>query len=293
MVGNAISHAIGGPSPAYSIGAGDVFINPALLTQQRFPEIQFSNNLDLAARQMVNIALSYPISSGDYLALGIQNVVQSGLQHYNSLENRTRSFDDSYFSVQMGYAREFSSLAVGAALQLSRASIYQNENIHSDSEFHVILGFIYPLNSDIVFGSTWYHSLPFGTQELQKKRADSRWLAGLSYAPTLFFNKAAEIIVGLAWDPIQKFKSMAGLAIRPISTFYGLERLKLRLGLSNIGNFAQREKPMRGVFLRPTFSVGTGIEFPLSEKRILGLDYCVQVVEYVNNVHSITTRIRF
>lgn len=66
---DAVSRSIAGASLAYPIGAVDLFVNPALLSQHRRQELQFSNMIDLLSTRYLSSA--YSVAIGERHAIGV------------------------------------------------------------------------------------------------------------------------------------------------------------------------------------------------------------------------------
>ena len=104
---NAISRSIGGPNPAYSVGASNIFINPALLGKLPEKQFQISNVVHSGFLQYIIGALSIPVSGDDDIGLGMFWASLPDAQEFNQGGFLGGTSDNYRLGVMFGYSRAF------------------------------------------------------------------------------------------------------------------------------------------------------------------------------------------
>lgn len=292
---DAVSHATGGANPAFSVGSADLFINPALLGLHDRRELQFSNSVDLVSHRFISLAYAFPLSPGDHLAIGLQGLTRPGHGIYRSQENRIINLDDYRLVALVGYSRNLSRLSLGASLQYGREEIYRRSRYFISNWIKMNLGLWYRMKSSFRIGITWYNvgHLDGGKASLRSSAANIR--VGLYYAFPSEKSERVELLFSLNGDDRDVVRANAGLVVTPLTNPMGFPTFKIRAGLGNV-RFGNRQPPSDWEsFLldRPTLSLGAGIGINLSDDWQLEIDYCFQVIEYVSDQHSISTRLTF
>lgn len=292
---DAVSRSVGGPNPAYPIGAVDLLINPALLSQHTQKELQFSNMIDLLSKQYLSIAYSTSINNRDYIGIGLTALDNSPVQAPTIRNAQIRETQRYQFGLIVAYARRFFPFSLGISMKYYRIGVDRDERLETASALGVDLGFSYPVNKALSFGFIYQSPFFLRWKEGVREKAPGKIGIGLAWTPSFISENFFQILLGADRYQGEPFQVNAGVAITPVTDRLGLKNFSLRAGLGNF-DLDTRSNNSIADYLSdsaPTFTIGAGLGINTGLNWGVSLDYCFQIEEYITNRHIITTRLRF
>ncbi|MCK6619699.1 MAG: hypothetical protein HUU32_04660 [Calditrichaceae bacterium] len=292
---DAVSRSVGGPNPAYPIGAVDLLINPALLSRHTQKELQFSNMIDLLSKQYISFAFSAPLNNKNHIGIGVTGLDNSTPGESKSKNVRRKESQQYQFGLIIGYSRNLFPFSLGASIKYFRMRDDRGERWKSTSALGYELGFSYAINPALSAG--FIYQSPF---YLQWKngilvKASGKIGMGIAWTPAVISENFLQILLSADRFDNEPLQANVGVVVTPITDKLGLKDFSLRGG---IGNFDLKSWGGNAIpnYLRDsasTFTVGAGLGLDTAGNWGIDLDYCFQLVEYITNSHIITTRIRF
>jgi len=292
---DAISRSIGGPNPAYSSGAVDLFINPALLSQHPRKELQFSNMIDLLSNRYISMAYSAPVNGKDYISIGLLGLDTSPVQEFTPKNVRIRETQRYQFGLIAAFARSFFPFSLGISMKYYRIGADRDERLASASAWGVDLGFSYVATKVLGFGFIYQSPFFLRWREGVRDKAPGKIGMGLAWTPDFIFENFLQILLSADRYQGESFQVNAGVAITPVTDRLGLKNFSLRAGLGNFDLNTRSNNSIAGYLtdVAPTFTIGAGLGIGTDLNWGISLDYCFQIEEYITNRHIITTRLRF
>lgn len=292
---DAISRSIGGPNQAYSVGAADIFINPALLNQHAGRELQFSSIIHSDFFQYVNGAFSLPLTRADHIGVGLLWANVPGIQEFGVDGLNTSEYDNYQFAVLVGYSRNLSPFSVGANLKYLRLGFSNSESGSTANAVGFDVGLHYIFKKILKFGFIFQNS--FDIEWENQVRSAIPWRMGLAVAwrPTFFSKDFLEVLSGLERLEGEPLQMNIGMIITLFQNKTGLHDLNVRVGY---GNYELTSQKQTSDFEDLTewernFRVGVGLHIGISKNFDLGVDYCFQIEKDLDNQHIITTSLSF
>jgi len=294
-ISNAIVQASGGPNPGYSVGSADIFINPALLAVHTRNELQLSNSLNLLSVSASSLSFSSQLSTAGRIGFGLLNLDQPGLQQYNSLENTFNSFDNKEFIAVIGYARRFNSLSLGLSAHYSRRELYERNFNSVFDELQLNFGLHYQAAPYLSLGFYVRNAFQFLALREYSAAAPRRYSVGISWNPAFDMLRNMNLLFTMEYAAGQPVRINSGVVLTLFQNLETLKKFNIRAGLGNYRLGKQKNMESFEIYLlnKPVLSIGAGVEIKMHKKLSLEIDYCFQLVEYVNNQHSFTTRLLF
>ena len=125
--------------------------------------------------------------------------------------------------------------------------------------------------------------------------AARRYSAGISWIPPFEMLRNMNLLFTMEYADGQPVRINSGVVLTLLQNLETLKKFNIRAGLGNYGPGKQKYTESFEIYLlnKPVLSVGAGVEIKMHKKLSLEIDYCFQLVEYVNNQHSFTTRLLF
>lgn len=292
---DAVSRSLGGPNPAYSIGAVDLFINPALLSQHSLKELQFSNTIDLLSNRYMSIAYSTPVKGRDNIGIGLLGLDTSPVQESIPGNVRIRKTQHYQFGLIVAYARSLFPFSLGASIKYFRIGAERDERLETASALGVELGFRYAATETLSFGLIYQSPFYLGWEEGVREKAPGKIGMGLAWTPDFISENFFQILLSTDRYQDEPFQVNAGVAITPVTKRLGLKNFSLRAGMGNFDLDTRSDNSIANYLTdsAPTFTIGAGLGIDTGLNRGISLDYCFQIEEYITNRHIITTRLRF
>ena len=292
---DAVSRSIGGPNQAYSVGAADIFINPALLSEHAGRELQFSSIVHSDFFQYVNGAFSMPITGKDHIGVGllwanIPDARDFGIDGFNAGE-----FDNYQFAAIVGYARDLSPFSIGVNIKYLRVGFNSSETDNNGGALGFDAGLHYTLKKVFKFGFIYQSSFDIKWNNEARSAIPQRMAFGADWAPFLFSKNFIHLLAGLEQLEAEPLQMNVGMIFTFFQSRTGLHDLNVRLGY---GNYELTSQNRTGGFENLTewernFRVGLGLHMAFSKSFDLGLDYCFQIEKDLDNQHIITTSLSF
>lgn len=292
---DAISRSTGGANAAYSVGAADIFSNPALLGRHTLNELQLSSIVHSDFVQYTNGAFAMPLSRDDHIGIGLlwNNIPDA--QELDQTGVAEGVFDNSQLAVIAGYSRVLASLSIGAHVKYLRFGFSAGEVDNTANAMSFDLGLHYQLREKLKFGIVYKKGFDVNWN---KDRRDSvpRYIGlGMSWEPILFAKDFLRVLVALDQMEGEPVQMNLGLMVALSTRTAGFKGISIRAGY---GKFDLGSRKETGAFEKLTewerdFTVGAGLNLGPAQGWGLGLDYCFQIEESLDNQHIITTRISF
>lgn len=292
---DAISRSIGGPNQAYSVGAADIFINPALMSQHNQKRLQFSSIIESNFLHYINGAFSMPLNKVDHIGVGLLWVNIPDVQEYYKDDLYAGDLDNYQFVAVVGYSRNIFPFSIGSNIKYLRFGFNGSTIDNTSSALGLDVGLQYKLKKFFKFGFTYQDFF-----EINRKNTDGNFSprkigVGVSLEPPFISKEFLKLLSSLHQienDPVQM---NIGLILTPITNKVGLKSFSVRAGY---GDYNLGSKKQTNVFEILTkweraFTLGAGLNIRLGKSWDLGLDYCFQIEEELDNQHIITTSIRF
>lgn len=291
---DAVSRAIGGFNQAYSIGAVDLFINPALLSQHTQRELQFSNIIDLLSNQYASLAFSMPLGEGDHIGVGLVGRLNPNPQENGTNGVNIRNYDHYQFAMVVGYSRNLFPFSIGTNIKYFQMGYDGGELYNTASAFGLDLGAHY-LNEAFRVG--FIYQTPFEIQWNDNKREPmpGRMGLGLAWTPSYVSENFLRILLSADRFANEPFQMNFGIILTPVLNKLGLKNFSLRSGVGNfdLDSHSQTSVLDNLIDSAPILTIGAGLGIDTGADWGINLDYCFQVKEYITNQHIITTRISF
>jgi hypothetical protein len=292
---DAYSQSIGGPNAAYSIGAIDVFINPALLTNHSQLEFQFSNLINSNYLQYINAALKIPLTSSDFIGIGFFSLNIPIIKYYNNELLDISKYQNYLFNFTLGYAHKLSHLSFGITLKYYQFDFndegkYSNvQSLEIDSGIHFMIrkylniGFVY---KNFISDMSYTESSNLDTDHLA---------FGIALNPSLISKRNLNLLIGMDNIEDGSVQINYGVVFTPYKNNSGITKVNFRAGLGDFDlEYRKLKKNIVQMFAKNrTLKIGFGIGISPIKSWELNLDYCFQYDKILENKHIITTRFRF
>ena len=292
---DAISRSIGGPNQAYSVGAADIFINPALLTKHAGRAMQFSNIVQSDFLQYINGAFAMPVTGKDHIGIGllwanIPDIQDFGVDGFNAGE-----FDNYQFVAIAGYARNLSPFSIGANIKYLQLGFNSSETDNVGGALAFDAGLHYTLKKVFKFGFVFQNAIDIKWNNEGRSVIPRRMAFGAAWAPSLFSKNFIHVLTSLEQLESEPLQMNVGMILTFFQSKTGLHDLNLRLGY---GNYELASQNQLSDFENLTewernFRVGLGMHMGFSRSFDLGVDYCFQIEKDLDNQHIITTSFSF
>jgi hypothetical protein len=292
---DAVSRSIGGPNQAYSIGAVDLFINPALLSQHSRRELQFSNMIDLLSNRYMSVAYSTHINHRDRIGIGLIGLDNSTPGDSKNKNVPIKESQQYQYGLIIGYSRNLFPFSLGVSIKYFRMRDDLGERWETASALGVDLGFRYILNPALSVGFIYQSPFYLQWENDIHEKVSGKIGMGIAWTPAIVSENFLQILLSADRFENESLQANVGVVITPVTDKLGLKNFSLRAGM---GNFDLKSRGGSAIpdYLRDsasTFTVGAGLGIDTGGSWGLDLDYCFQIVEYITSKHIITTRISF
>ncbi len=292
---DAVSRSVGGANQAYSVGAADLFINPALLSQHTRSEMQFSNMINLLSKQYMSVAYSAPVNSSDHVGIGLIGLDNSLTEQSADKNVHLRQVPLYQYGLVISYSRSIASLSVGASVKYFGLGEEHDESFETTSGFGVDLGFSYTMNTTTRIGFVYQSPFNIRWNSYPGEFIPGRMGISAVWTPAYFTEQCLQFLFGMDRYEDEPPQMNVGIAINAIHDKLGMKNFSIRAGL---GNFELNSKSENGLLeylndSAPIVTVGAGLGIKTGLEWIFHLDYCFQIKEYISNKHIVTTRIEF
>lgn len=292
---DAVSRSIGGFNQAYSIGAIDLFINPALLSQHTKKELQFSNIIDLLSNQYASFAFSTPLGNTGHVGFGLVGRMNSNLPENGTKGVNIRNYNHYQFAMIIGYSRNLSPFSIGMNIKYFRLGYDEGEFYKAASAVGLDLGIHYILSKAFSIGFNYQTPVKLRWDNNARQPAPGRMGLGITWMPSYISDNFLRILLSSDQFVNEPIQINFGIILTPVMNKLGLKSFTLRSG---IGNFDLDSHDKTSVLdnltdSAPVLTIGAGLGIDTGTDWGINLDYCFQVKEYITNQHIITTRIRF
>lgn len=292
---DAVSRSIAGANLAYSIGAVDLFVNPALLSQHRGRDLQFSNMIDLLSTRYLSSAYSVAIGERNAIGIGLAGLNDVPVGRDSNKRVKKKKSDDYQFGIFLAYARSIPPFSIGATMKYFRLRHLRDQTPINAAASGFNLGFYYIASRTLSLGFIYQSPVYIKWENGESRLAPGSMGAGVAWAPGVVSEDFFLFLFSLDRYENEPVQMNAGVVITPVTNQLNLKNFSLRAGLGNFDPGAQTENNISD-YLRdsaPTFSIGAGLGMNMGTNWEIDLDYCFQIIEFITNQHIITTRIRF
>lgn len=292
---DAISRSIGGPNQANSVGADDIFINPALLSKHAGRELQFSSIIHSDFFQYVNGAFSLPITRADHVGFGLLWANVPDIQEFEIDGLNTGDYDNYQFAILVGYSRSLSLFSIGANIKYLQLGFSNSEPENIANAVGFDIGVHYIIRKTLKFGFIFQNVFDIEWESKDRRSIPRRIGLAAAWAPTLFAKDFLQILSGLMQLEAEPLQLNIGMIVTLFQNKTGLHDLNVRFGY---GNYELTSPSQTSDFENLTewernFRVGVGLHMGFSKNLDLGLDYCFQIEKDLDNQHIITTSLSF
>ncbi len=293
---DAVSRSIGGFNQAYSIGAVDLFINPALLSQHTRKELQFSNIIDLKSNQYASFALSLPVGNNNNIGVGLVGRLNPTPEDQNGSEIvKIRNYNDYQFAIVLGYSRTLYPFSIGANLKYYRMGYDAGKFYNTSRATGIGLGFYYTLNKALRIGFIFQNSFKLNWENDYSESNPGRVGLGVVWNPTYVSENFIKFLFSIDRFENEPVQMNIGIVLSPLLDRFGVKDFSIRAGMGNFNPENQNRPTVYDKIIdtAPIISIGAGVGISTASNLGISLDYCFQIKEYISNQHIITTRLRF
>lgn len=292
---DGFAQAIGGPNEAFSTGAGDVFINPALMSTARNTEIQFSNLINGHDVQFFSTALVWPLSEKQFFGVGLFGLNVPVGEQYDG-RDYSLQYDNTFsFNMNISYGYRFRDFSLGASLEYASSQLYPGNTMVRGSELEGSLGLFSDVDPSLKLGMV-----------LRMRNAHStlgspafQWGGSVVWQPFKVMGERLQVLFSLRRDSDGRGDLSYALVFNPLPKKMlnerGVKSLSFRGGTANNNVIFFNIPGRRQGFYNDSNAglVGVGLELMPIYKIELGINYCYQFNELPQNITMLTTRFSF
>ncbi|RMF57856.1 MAG: hypothetical protein D6748_10260 [Calditrichaeota bacterium] len=292
---DAVSRSIGGSNSAFPVGSVDLFINPALLTRHPKTELQFSNILNLFSTQYASLSLSIPIGQNQWLGIGLMGRLNALSNNNQFSVIHPRESDHYQYAGYLGIAHNFGRFSLGLNMKYLQVGYDGGDYYATGKAVGLDVGMYYFLSPALQIGLSYESPMKIVWSNSLRELTSAKQSLGMLWSPNLQLNNPIQLLFGVEKYTREPARLNLGLVVKPLANNIGWSDFSLRGGFGNVNSQSIQSASIADIVMDaiPSVTLGTGIGFHVGEKWYVNLDYCIQVFEYVTNLHIVTTRIRF
>ncbi len=292
---DGFAQAIGGPNEAFSTGATDVFINPALMGRAKNAEIQFANLINGHDVQFFSTAMVLPLSETQFLGVGVFGLDVPVSEQYNGREYSLQYDNTFSFNVNLSYAYRFRDFSLGASVEYASSQLFPRNNMIRGTEIESSIGLYSEVNPALKLGMM-----------LRMRNARStlgspalQWGGSLVWQPFTELGDRLQLLFSLRKDSGRRSDLSYAVVINPVPkkllNARGIKSLTFRGGTANNNVVFFNIPGRRSGFYNENNAglVGVGLGLNPIYKIELGINYCYQFNELPQSITLITTRFSF
>ncbi|MFQ5583706.1 MAG: hypothetical protein ACE5GL_04660, partial [Calditrichia bacterium] len=259
---DAVSHSIGGFNQAFSIGAVDLFINPALLSRHTKKQIQFSNIIDLFSNKFASLAFSMPLGRANNIGIALVGRMNPELSEEKDMEIKVRNNEQYQFEVLAGYSRNFFPFSLGMNVKYFQLRYFDDGFFKNGSVTGIDFGFHYYLNREMSFGFMYQTPLAIKWDDNSREPIPGRFGLGINWMPSYVSENFLRVLFSLEQFGDEPVQMNFGIVLMPGFDNKGLKNLAFRVGLGNIQPGFQNKTSLVDYIsdTAPVVTVGTGIK---------------------------------
>ncbi|RMD90132.1 MAG: hypothetical protein D6813_09570 [Calditrichaeota bacterium] len=294
---DALTQALGNANQAYSVGASDLFVNPALLATHTKRSIQFSNinAIDWDIMQFVSFSIGFPLGAYGTLGVGAVGVNVPDIKEYTSTGQFLGNFSNFQSLFYLGFAKKFSLVSLGLNLKYYYSGFRGNTFEDNGSGWGMELGLYYIAHSNFKIGFNFQNSYQVQWGNNYQEEVPKRMQIGFRWSPPPFHTDFIELLFGFEQIQEEPIRLRSGIILTPIKNALGLHKFQLYGGIGNLP-LEQRNTRLNISDYRDgeqILSAGGSIEISLSSSILVQLSYSYSYRYILNNQHNISTYIWF
>ncbi len=292
---DGFAQAIGGPNEAFSTGAADLFINPALMGRAGSTEIQFANLINGHDIRFFSTAMIWPFSEKQSLGVGVFGLDVPVGEEYNGREYSLQYDNTFFFNVNLSYARRFQDFTLGASVEYVSSQLFPGNNMVRGRDWEGSVGLYSEPAPAIKMGMIFrIHS----TSSLPGSLA-WQWGGSLVWQPFADLDDRLQLLLSIRKESGRRTDFSYAMVLNPVSrkvlNAMGIKYLTVRGGTSDNNVVFLNIPGRRSGFYNEnnTALVGVGLGLNPIYKIELGINYCYPFDELSQSITLITTRFSF
>jgi long-subunit fatty acid transport protein len=231
---DAISRSIGGPNQAYLVGAADIFINPALMSQHNQKRLQFSSIIESDLLQYVNSTFSMPLYKVDHIGVGILWMNIPDIQEIYDNHLYAGEFDSYQFVIAVGYSRNISQFSVGSTIKYLRIGFSSKEINNPSNSLGVDFGLHYTFKKMFRFGFIYQNFFEINRKNTNSDLSPRKIGVGVSLEPPFVSKDFLKVLLSLYQIEDEPVQMNIVLILTPITNKVGLNSFSVRAGMAII-----------------------------------------------------------
>jgi hypothetical protein len=297
---DTFTQLIGGPNEALSIGAGNVFINPALMTNNKKSEVLFSNLINGYSLRYFSSALVIPLNESHYLGLGVFGMNIPLSEIYDGESYSLRYSENYYTNIDLNYAYKAKRFSLGAGLKHISYSMLLDNYDKKAQNWEMTLGIYSSFSKNVRLGAVYQKIL----DRAPKRRQDGILLndrlgASVVWQPLDYIEDRLQVLVSAEKIGDENINVNYGLIFQPFKRQslinIGVESFKIRTGTGNynIGSLKLPGYDARFFDESNKMKVGAGIKFSPIFNVEFGFNFCFQYNNLSQNMNLLTTGLKF
>ncbi len=295
---DGFSQAIGGPNEAFSSGAADIFINPALMSSIPDRQIQFSNLINGHDLQYFSTALVWKAGKNKFLGLGIFGLDVPVSEVFNGTSSDLRYNNTYYFNINLSYAYNFNNFTLGTSMEYISSQIYPDNAYQRENILQADIGIYTKISQNIKLGFTINHAWDISGVDLFSIFNQSRIGGSIVWMPFAEYGDRIQLLLSLEKYSGQKRHFKYGIIVKPFSirqlNMWGIKNIAFRGGTAD-NNIGYLNIPGKSsyFFKENNNLIGLDVRLKPIYHIELGINYCYQFNELPRNLTLLTTRITF
>ncbi len=292
---DATSQALGSANQAYSVGAADVFINPALLSQHQHLSLQFTNIADWDLYYYLSTALVYPLNLNNALGIGLVGMSVPGIQGFDEYGNELEEISNYQLAVYLSYARKFYPFALGLTVKYVQMGFSGSnfENLGKGAGFEI--GMHYIINQSFSLGFTYRNDFDMYWRHGYTDHSPRSLSMGISFVPRWVRPGFMKLLVGFDQMNDYPLRLNSGLELQLVERPSGLTSFAIRGGVGNF-NLETRDlriDPEMLVNSEQLFTAGAGFTLGSETGLRVTVNYAFKYMKILDHQHVITTQFNF
>lgn len=293
---DAVALSLGGQNQAHTIGATDIFINPALMSRHDRVDVQFSNIPSLNLMNYYSASVTVPITMDDFVGAGVVGVYITDIQEYDANGMHLGTFSNYQNAVFLSYARSFFPFAVGANLKYVRMGYpgaKQFEN--SANGFGLDIGMLYAFQKILKFGFIYQNSFDLYWKNDYHDGFPKRLAMGVVVSPSWISTDFFKFLISLEQVEQRPLRMNSGIEITPLKDKMRIHEVKVRLGMGDFDLELRDAQIGYGTLVTANkfFSAGLGLSYGSTDSWGIEVDYSYRLMSILDNQHMITTKFWF
>ncbi len=292
---DAVSQALGSANQAYSVGAADVFVNPALLSQHQQVSLQFTNIVDWNLYYYLSTAFVMPLNLNNMIGVGLIGISVPDVTEYDANGMELGEIFNYQAAVYFSYARKFYPFTLGFTVKYVQMNFSGTDFDNLGRGIGFELGMHYIINQSFALGFNYRNDFEVYWKDSYTDHSPRSLSMGLSFIPQWVRPGFVKVLVGFDQMHNYPMRFNGGMELSLVENPEGLRQFAIRGGMGNL-NIETRDlnvPPEMLVDSEQLFTAGAGLTFGRENGFQFSLNYAFKYFRILNHQHVITTQFKF